>query len=149
MMSITNTAQLARELVRTVTELRTHLRQFLQAKIREHHLDLSFELIEVMAVLWRQDGINQQVLADTIVKDKSSMVYLIDNLIKRDLVYKAQDEKDKRNKLIFVTDEGKQLQKKLNPLIIEMYESSSEGISTTELKKAIETVIKISNRIKR
>ena len=135
---------LAREFGKAVSEMRNNMRRFLQAKIKEQQLDISFELLEVMALLWQKDGVNQQELADAIVKDKSSMVYLIDGLIKHQLITKEEDENDRRNKLIFLTKKGKQLQKKLSPWIVEMYEKATGSVSETELKKAMTLVNKIN-----
>ncbi|MFL5741621.1 MAG: MarR family winged helix-turn-helix transcriptional regulator [Flavisolibacter sp.] len=134
---------LAREFGKAISEMRHHMRRYLQAKIREEGLDISFELLELMGILWQKDGVNQQELADIIVKDKSSMVYLIDNLIKRKLVVRKEDENDRRNKLIYLTREGKQLQKKLNPSILDMYSKATKGMTSTDLKKAIAVVQKI------
>ena len=134
---------LAREFGKAVSEMRHHMRRYLQAKIREEGLDISFELLELMGILWQKDGVNQQELADIIVKDKSSLVYLINNLIKRKLVMRREDDNDRRNKLIFLTREGKQLQKKLNPWILDMYSKATKNMTSTEMKKAISVVHKI------
>ena len=57
-------ADLALEFGRTMSELRNHVRQFIQVKIREHNINITFEMLEVMSTLWRKDGVNQQELAD-------------------------------------------------------------------------------------
>ncbi len=49
------------------------------------------------------------------------MTYLIDNLVKRNMVSREADPEDRRNNLICLTREGKQLQKKLHPWLVEMY----------------------------
>ncbi|HEU4555742.1 MAG TPA: MarR family transcriptional regulator, partial [Chitinophaga sp.] len=122
MTATNNITELARDLTKSIRELRTIMRQHIQVKLREYQFDISFELLEVLVFLWRQDGVNQQEIADFIIKDKSSTTYLIDNLVKRNLVLRAADENDRRNKLIFLTREGRQLQKKFNPLVDDMYE---------------------------
>src|SRR4051812_23936194 len=127
-MATESTAQLALEFGRSVTEMRNYVRQHLQLKIRDNELDISFELLEVLAFLWRKDGINQQELADMAVKDKSSMTYIIDNLAKRDLVLGIEDQDDRRNKRIFLTEKGKLLQKKIYPWVIEAYEKATKKV---------------------
>jgi DNA-binding MarR family transcriptional regulator len=76
-----------------MNEMKSHLRQQIQAKISEHDPDLSFELLEIIGLLWRRDGINQQEIADTVSKDKSSVTYLINRLVKRGLVERIEDNK--------------------------------------------------------
>jgi DNA-binding MarR family transcriptional regulator len=75
----TNIIELARDLGRAMAEMRNYLRLFLQSKIKEHELDITFELFEVVIFLYKKDGVNQQEIADVMIKDKSSMTYLIDN----------------------------------------------------------------------
>src|SRR5919206_3993343 len=93
--------ELALELGRAMTEMKNHMRQFIQAKIKESGINLTFEMLEIMACLWNKDGINQQELADITIKDKSSMTYLVDNLAKHNMVTRMPDENDRRNNLIF------------------------------------------------
>ena len=127
-------AEVARELGRSMAELRTHLRQYIQVKIKENSINITFEMLEVMSFLWKKDGVNQQEIADKTLRDKSSMTYLIDNLTKRDMVTRVEDESDRRNKLIYLTEEGKRLQEQLNPWIAEVYEMATANLSITDLK---------------
>jgi DNA-binding MarR family transcriptional regulator len=69
---------------RSMSELRTYTRQ--QIQIKEHGINITFEMLEVMGCLWKKDGINQQEIANLTLRDKSSMTYLLDNLVKRKLV---------------------------------------------------------------
>ena len=148
MNTTSNITELARDLTRSVREMCSIMRLHIQAKLREYQFDISFELLEILAYLWRQDGVNQQEIADIIIKDKSSTTYLIDNLVKRNLVERIADENDRRNKLIFLTREGKQLQKQFNPLITEMYETATAGITFGVMEKAIVMLNKMNDNLK-
>ena len=99
--------------------------------------NISFELLEVMSFLWNEDGMNQQELANMAVKDKSSMTYLIGNLLKMQLVKRVEDKTDRRNKLIYLTAKGKSLQKKIHPLLIESYKKATIDVKTSEIKSGI------------
>ena len=147
-MDARNPAELARELGRCLIEMRNFLRQHIQAKIKEHKIDISFEMIEIMACLWNKDGINQQEIADIVIKDKSSMTYLVDNLVKRNMVSRKVDAEDRRNNLIFITKEGRLLQKKMNPWILEMYDKAALGIQKTKINQSIQVVRKMSENLK-
>ena len=131
----TTKSQLALDLGRTMAELRTLLRQQIQVKLKEHGIKLTFEMLEVMSCLWRKDGINQQEIADYTVRDKSSMTYLLDNLVKRDLVKRVEDENDRRNKLIYLTTAGVGLRETLFPWVAEIYDVATERLSDADLKK--------------
>ena len=148
-MATQNIAELARELGRSITELRTSLRQHIQVKIRENDIDISFELLEVLAYLFRKDGVNQQEIADIMFKDKSSMTYLLDNLVKRNMVKRTEDENDRRNKLIYLTEKGKSLQDVFDPWITETYEKAAKGIKSADIEKAMSLIQNMNNNLKR
>jgi len=144
-----NAIDLARELSRSIAEMRNYLRQYLQVKIKENNIEISFELMEVLGTLYRKDGINQQEIADFMVKDKSSMTYLIDSLVKRDMVRREEDENDRRNKLIFLTEKGRGMRETLNPWITEMHQQMVAGVKTTDLEKAIALVQRMNENMKK
>ncbi len=147
-MSVTNITELALDLTRSLAEVRYYMRQFIQEKIKVHGLDITFEMLEIIACLWRKDGINQQELADITIKDKSSMTYLVDNLVKRNMVRREADQKDRRNNLIFLTKEGKQLRKKLHPWLQDMHGKATVGISQADLQQALSLIRKMTGNMK-
>lgn len=146
-MTTKNIAELARELGRAHGEMRLYLRQYLQVKIKEHEVDISFELLEILAYLYRKDGVNQQELADVMVKDKSSMTYLIDSLVKREMVVRTEDPNDRRSKLIYLTAKGKQLEKKLSPWVVEIYEKATAGLKASDIQQALLLVQKMNENL--
>ena len=126
----------------------TAFRQFIQCKLKEHNVDLTFEMLQVMACLWNEDSINQQEIANTTVKDKASMTYLIDNLTKRGLVSRLEDINDRRNKLILLTEHGKSLKVKIQPVIDEMHAVTGKDIDITKLKEFMAVLDKIESNLK-
>ena len=140
--------ELAFELGRSMSELRTYTRQQIQIKIREHGTNITFEMLEVMVCLWSKDGINQQEIADLTLRDKSSMTYLLDNLVKRKLVKRVEDENDRRNKLIYLTIEGNELRVQLHPWAAEVYGVASVGVDIGSLQNSITVLNKMINNLK-
>ncbi|XZF16153.1 MarR family winged helix-turn-helix transcriptional regulator [Chitinophagaceae bacterium MMS25-I14] len=132
---------------RTVITVNLGFRQFMQAKFKQHDIDLTFEMLQVMACLWNEEGINQQEIARITVKDKASMTYLIDNLTRRKLLYRQEDGKDRRSKLIFLTEDGKKLQQTIRPWVLEMYEIAAASVSVTELTNCIQLLEKIKANV--
>ena len=142
-------AELGRELGRSISELRNYVRQYIQEKIKEHNINITFEMLEVMGCLWRQDGVNQQEIADLTLRDKSSMTYLLDNLVKRKMVTRVEDENDRRNKLIYLTAEGNDLKEQLNPWVAEVYEMASNEVDTKHLQNSILVLNKMIGNLKK
>ena len=140
--------QLASELGRSMTELRNHLRQYIQVKIKEHGINITFEMLEVMGCLWKKDGINQQELADLTLKDKSSMTYLLDNLVKRKMVLRVEDTNDRRNKLVYLTKEGTNLKEQLNPWVAEVYAMAAEEVAVKDLQNSVTLLNKMIGNLK-
>jgi DNA-binding MarR family transcriptional regulator len=147
-MATSTKIELALELGKGLAELKNHVRQHIQQKIKEHQLNLSFEMLEVMAYLWKKDGINQQEVADQTLRDKSSMTYLIDNLAKRNLVKRTEDEKDRRNKIIYLTEEGMALRDKLFPWAQDVYGQAATDICETDLQQSVLLINRMIENLK-
>jgi DNA-binding MarR family transcriptional regulator len=143
----TNT-ELAVEFGSIMQELRNCTRKYIQKKIKEHGINLTFEMLEVMACLWRKDGLNQQEIADRTLRDKSNMTYLLNNVIKRKLVKRSADKNDRRNKLIFLTKEGSALKDILYPLVAEVYGLASEEITREDLQNGLTLISRMVNNLK-
>ena len=141
-------SQTAREFVHLTFELRDLLRQFLQKKFRENNINLTYEMHQIMACLWKTDGLRQQDLADKTLKDKASLTCLVDNLSKRNLVDRYEDPNDRRSKLIFLTAEGKELGKKVEPWMAELFSVVSKNIKTTPLQQSIDMVQQMIGNVK-
>jgi DNA-binding MarR family transcriptional regulator len=136
------------DFTRKILTVNTAYRQFLQCKLKEHKTGLTYEMLQVMGCLWKKDGINQQEITNITVKDKASMTYLIDNLTKRNLVKRQEDVIDRRNKLIFITEQGKILKNKIQPFIDEMYQVSGKNIEIALLKDCMEILDTVEANLK-
>ena len=140
-------AELAVDLGRAVAEMRNHINYLLQEKITQHAPHISFEMVEILACLWKEDGVNQQQLAALTVKDKSSITHLVAKLERELLVSRIGDERDRRNKLVYLTPAGRQLRKKLYPWVLEVYEQAVAGISGDEIESCIQLIRKITENV--
>ncbi|WP_242917995.1 MarR family winged helix-turn-helix transcriptional regulator [Pontibacter liquoris] len=100
----------------------------MRQKFKAYDVNITFEMLEVLRFLWKKDGINQQEIADAILKDKASLTYLLDNLVRRKLVQRTEDSRDRRNKIITLTKEGQQMKDLILPWITEMYEIAGREI---------------------
>ena len=76
------------------------------------------------------------------------MTYLIDNLAKRNLVKRAEHKTDRRSKLIYLTAKGRQLGKKVEPWVVELFTIASKSVEISTIKKSIETVEKMRDNVK-
>lgn len=79
--------------------------------------DISLEQAIIMMVLLKFEGQNQKEIADFLDRDKTSVTRLINGLEKRNLVVRIPDKIDKRNKLLYLTHQGKEIQKELSKIM--------------------------------
>jgi Transcriptional regulators len=137
-----------REFMQTILQTRASFKQAIQRGLRKHNIDITYEMLQVMACLWKHEGVNQQELADKTFKDKASLTYLINNLEKRELVVRQEDPNDRRNKLIMVTERGHVWQKKMQPLINKIHEFAAERIDMENIEDHITFLRKLDNEFK-
>lgn len=135
---------LALELGLAMSEMKSRLRQKIQTTINDYDPDLSFELIEILGLLSRHDGINQQEIGNKVSKDKSSITYLINNLVKRDLVERVAYQNDRRNKQIFLTSKGKQVVETVYPWALDLYKKAAGDLHEAEISQMLLLVKKMT-----
>ncbi|NIF04799.1 MarR family transcriptional regulator [Chryseobacterium sp. Tr-659] len=139
-----NISELALELGLAMSEMKSRLRQKIQTAVSEYDSDLSFELIEILGLLSRNNGINQQEIGNKVSKDKSSITYLINSLVKRDLVERIADKTDKRNRQIFLTVKGQHIVETIYPWALELYKKAAGDLHEDEIRKALLLVKKMT-----
>lgn len=132
--------------IKEITLVNLGFKQYLQSRLRESNIDLTFEMLQVLHSLWQKDGVNQQELADTTAKDKASMTYVIDNLVKRNLVYR-QEGVDRRNKVVFLTPEGKAIKKQIQPWIKSLNSAVSYNVPIAQLEELVLAMQKIRKNL--
>ncbi len=135
------------QLMEVTRDIRKGARQHFIKKMKEHKIDVTIEMLEVLYVLWKKDNINQQVIVSETNRNKASLTSLIDNLTSRGLVQRNSDPTDRRNNLIALTKEGEKYQEKLMPIMAEVYQSLQSDISSQELETAIAVLQKVNQKM--
>ena len=97
-------------------------------------LNVTSEQWAVLVQLWGDDGLNQQEIACKVGKDKASITRLVDGLEKRNLVVRISDKSDRRNKLIYLTKEGKRVKEQLIDVAVNTIDDLQQGISKSDLE---------------
>lgn len=96
-------SETAHELNLLILKTRMTFRQTIQRLLKSNNVDMTFEMLQVMHCLWKEQGVSQQTLAEKTAKDKACLTNLINNLEKKGWVVRREDTSDRRNKLIFLT----------------------------------------------
>lgn len=79
-------------------------KQYITGIFQQHGFNITPEQFLVMDALWDNGVMSQQEIATNIMKDKNSVVKLIDGLEKKGLVKRVADKADRRKNLIELTE---------------------------------------------
>lgn len=86
--------------------------------LKEHFLKkykVTHEQWALIYQLYGQTGMTQKELATRVKKDQPNVTRILDLLEKKNLVRREKKENDRRCFLIFLTEEGQQLYKQIQP----------------------------------
>lgn len=131
-------------LVDNIIALRTSLKQYYIQKIKEQQLDITYEMLQVLAALWKKERMNQQDIAVAVQKNKASVTPLVDNLCKRDLVKRVNDPNDRRNNLIELTLKGDAYRELLTPVQQDLYKAILKEITEQKVLEITEILEKLT-----
>lgn len=123
------------------------MRDLLHKNFKSSSQNVTPEQWIVLDELWRNDGLTQLEIAQATFRQQASISRIINNLVKRELVYRASNPLDKRSNLICLTERGKGLQKTLIKIVIQTMEESVSEISEDDLTNCLQVLNKISATI--
>ena len=103
----------------------------------------------VMDALWNNGArMSQQQIADTIIKDKNSVVKLIDGLEKKELVKRVANVDDRRQNLIELTPTGKEIEGDVKEIAIKAVGTIIKGIEEQQLHIFINVLTQMARNMK-
>lgn len=134
-------------LIDEIIAARQAIKSYFQRRIKQLDKDVSYEMFQVLNVLWRNNEVNQQEIANAVQKGKASVTPLIDNLVRLNLVTRIEDNNDRRNKIIALTPEGIAFQKKFDPVIDEFCEIFSAGLEEATVRHLTAMLSKMARTV--
>ena len=107
-------------------------RSWLDEKMRPHGLTQA-RWVVMMHLNRGADGFQQKALANFIGIEGPTLVHILDNLEKQNLIERRQDKADRRGKTVHLTDEGWRIIEVLNGVAAEVRREHLAGISDEDL----------------
>jgi DNA-binding MarR family transcriptional regulator len=121
------------------------LRERLAVRFTKAGYSVTPEQWAILGRLGQEDGLSQQAVADRFHRSKVAAFQLISKLEAQGLVERRPDPSDARSRLVYLTDEGRQVEEALVVLAKENMEAALEGVSDADLEIAKQVVRTIIN----
>jgi DNA-binding MarR family transcriptional regulator len=131
------------QLSRTVVLLKAGVRRAFTA---EGH-DITPEQWGVLHRLQEGQGLSQGYLAQSVSKDKTTMVRILDSLESRGLVERKRDSKDRRSFRIYLTEEGRAVWAKLVPVVARFNGQVFSQVNERDLLAVVQVLDAITDKL--
>lgn len=122
-------------------------KQYVAGIFEDQGFNITPEQFLVMDALWDEGVLTQQQIADYLLKDKNSVVKLVDGLEERKLVRRASNPKDRRQNLIEVTDYAMKIKDKVTEVAMEAVDRIIKGIAKADLQSFIKVLSKMAENM--
>lgn len=123
------------------------LTQFFVEKSGLADMGLQPQHIGVLSDLWQEDGLRQQDLAISLIKDKATITRMISHLEERNILVRIADKADRRSKRIYLTHKGRNLRNQLVPEAEQATQEATKNIDAGELLICQEVLRKIYDNL--
>jgi len=101
----------------------------------------------VMAHLSRNEGLNQSALADVLDIEPITLVHQLDRLENAGWIERRLDANDRRVRLLYLTELGRQILGKMQAMGLETKAEAVSGLTAAEQDALIETMTKIKTNL--
>jgi MarR family 2-MHQ and catechol resistance regulon transcriptional repressor len=128
---------------------RTHNALFgrIEKRLRKHNLSISeFGVLEFLFHKGRQPV---QTIAEKILVTSGTITYVIDKLVKKDLVAREKCSEDKRRFYVDLTENGRNLISEIFPYHEEHLEELFEDMDHESKKELIDSLFRLKNSIEK
>lgn len=122
-------------------------RKYLTAKFNKNGHEISPEEWAVLLILAKNEIQTPSALSDVTFRDRTTVTRLIDGMVKKNLVFRTEDPKDRRRSLLHVSDIGKTMLGQLIPLAQEMIDDALDGISPEDIETTTKTLRKMTQNL--
>lgn len=108
------------------------------------NFEITPEQLMVLSALIDHDGLYQRQIGMITLKDRPNITRIINILERMNFVTRKPDVNKRKIYKIFVTDEGKNVVKKVMPTALELWENIVDGVDEDEL----EITLKVMNKFR-
>jgi DNA-binding MarR family transcriptional regulator len=110
------------------------IRKQIGLELSRRGFPIKAEQFAALVYIWDDDGQPQRVLAEKLYRDKTTVTRLVTELESLGYVKRVTGQEDAREKLIFLTESGKQLMAEVTRLVQDILEVAQKGIDLREVE---------------
>ena len=125
------------------------VRRRIQALVVEASMDLGLTYAEfsMLLILFDREGCSQDDMTAYLHVDKAAITRVIKKLEERGYIYRQQDTTDRRLKRLYLTDEGRKIEKRIKDIVRRILDYLSEGYSQKETDLIIKCLHDMAQRL--
>lgn len=109
------------------------------------HYGITEQQWRILRILWEEDGISQNDIAQRSLLPKQSLVGIIDRLQDLDLVIRKQSATDRRKSAIFLTQKAKTIEAEITPQVNQIYEGLEKQLTANQWSQLRKMLTHIAN----
>lgn len=107
---------------------------------REDGIEMTPEQWMVLVRLWERDGVSQNVLCESTLKDKPTISRILEGMERRKWIVRRSDPNDGRARMVSLTPKGRVLRDQLVPKVQILVKRLEAGIPEAELQQTRRTL---------
>lgn len=128
-------------------ELTHRFHRRLAGAFRAAEVGVTVEQFSVLALLYYQDGLTQQEMAEALGRDKASITRILHNMERDVLLERGEDSFDKRSKRVALTSLGKQKQEQMVQIAGALYFEILADLSAEQVQVTCGTLGQMLKRV--
>lgn len=128
-------------------ELTHRFHRRLAGAFRAAEVGVTVEQFSVLALLYYQDGMTQQEMAEALGRDKASITRILHNMERDTLLERGEDSVDKRSKRVALTPLGKQKQEQMVQIAGALYYEILADLSAEQVQVTCGTLGQMLKRV--
>ena len=117
--------------------------------LQKEGFDVTPEQLSVMVMLREREGMNQRRLGEKSFKDRPNMTRIVRLLVRKGLIERRADEKNRKANLLFLTDAGREILVRIAPIIVRTWKSRYAGLGPEEIESFRKTLKHIVENIEK
>jgi DNA-binding MarR family transcriptional regulator len=122
-------------------------RKNLSQKFEDNGFSISTEEWAILLILWSKGEQTPSALADVTFRDRTTITRFIDQMVKKGIVIREHDEKDRRRVLIKTSERGRNLEQELVPIARDVIAMATKGLSPQDIETTIQTLSRMTHNL--